>query len=610
MITDEVYHYRVSRETVAEKEAALKQSRDEHFMAKVRSIYHSLFFPPLVIFIAILALTTWTWRATRGNVNRSIANVISTREDEIRDSLKQRLASYEQILLGGAGLFRSSDNVSANEWHNYVSTFSIQTQYPGVQSIGYLLNTPADQLNNAVTFMQDQGEAFAINPSGERTNYTPIMYLEPKSNGVGLDMSVDPVRKSTLETARDSGHSTLTPPTDALLPSSNSDDLVFFLFTPQYRPNQPIDTTAQRQQALQGYVYAGFKSQDFFNSLFRISETDSNLGFRVSAVADGGQKAFYQTPNYEKLNKVAGHKSDKKTIELYGQTWTFEYVIGIDTLASQQQRNGPWWVLIIGLTLGLLLCSVIYLLLKTRANELSIQKEREVDIAKDELLSLASHQLRTPATTVKQYLGMVLQGFSGDISHTQRNLLQSAYAGNERQLYIINEMLHVAKVDSGRITLARKKADIVKLVKEVVKELEPDITQAGHKLKTHYPKKAVTLNIDEHMLRMAIENLLSNAIKYTPTGGKIDVTVATKGNRVRISISDNGVGIEQSDIPKIYKLFTRLDNSMTETVSGTGVGLYLTKHLVELHHGRVHVESEPGTGSTFTISLPYRRIYQ
>lgn len=580
-------------------------------MSQIRAVYHSLFFTPLIIFIAIVALTFWTWRATRISLNREVSTVIASREDTIHDNIKQRLASYEQILLGGAGLFRSSDDVTADEWHNYVSTFSINTQYPGVQSIGYLLNTPADYLNNTVSYMRNQGQTdFAIKPSGERANYTPIIYLEPKSDGVGLDMSIDPIRKTTLELARDSGHSTLTPPTAALIPTSNTSDLVFFLFTPQYRPNLSIDTPSQRQQALRGYVYAGFRSQDFFTSLFHISSSDTNLGFRVSAVVNGNDKAFYQTPNFNALTTSAHHESDKKTIELYGQTWTFEYVHGSYSLINQQRRSSPWWVLILGLILGILLCSVIYLLLKTRAHELALQKDKEVDIAKDELLSLASHQLRTPATTVKQYLGMVLQDFAGDITNTQRNLLQSAYAGNERQLYIINEMLHVAKVDAGRITLARKKYDIVKLVKEVTKELDEDIRQSGHKLRTNYPKKPVILNIDEHMLRMAIENLLSNAIKYTPEGGKLEVKVATKGNRVRISVTDNGVGIAPDDIPKIYKLFTRLDNSMTETVSGTGVGLYLTKHLVELHHGRLHVESEPGKGSTFTISLPYRRIYQ
>lgn len=586
-----------------------EQDRDEKFMASVRHIYHSLFFPPFVIFLAILAITFWSWRTTRSNLNREIQNTITAREDMVQDDLEQRISSYEQIILGGAGLFRASNDVTSEDWHNYISTFEINKVFPGVQSIGYLTNTPKDQVPALLAYMQNQGHPdYTVSPQGERDNYTPVLYLEPQASAAGLDMSVDLVRKKALESARDTGVSTLTPPTEALQPIPNNNQPVFFLFTPQYRTGMPTETTEQKRQALQGYVYAGFRSDDFFNSMFRISADDKDLGFQVSAEVNGKLEPFYKTPNFAKLTKATHYLSDKKTIDLYGQKWTFEYVLAPETLASAQQRSGPWWVWILGLTLGLLLCAVIFLLLKTRANELALQKEKEIDIAKDELLSLASHQLRTPATTVKQYLGMVLQGFAGDITTTQMNLLNSAYAGNERQLYIINEMLHVAKVDSGRITLARNKVDIVKLVKEVVDEQKEDLKASGHKLKTDYPKKPLVMNIDDHMLRMAIENLLSNAIKYTPAGGKIGVSVSAKGNRLKISVSDTGIGIPAEDFPKLYKLFTRLDNSMTETVSGTGVGLYLAKHLVELHHGRIIVESEPDKGSTFTISLPYRRI--
>lgn len=583
----------------------------DHFARWVQGVYHSLFFPPFVIFVAILTITFWSWRATRNNLNGDIRNTMVSRESTIQNDLKQRLSSYEQILVGGAGLFRASGSVTGAQWHNYVSTFEIDKEYPGVQSIGYLLNTPRDQLDQVVATMRSQGNStFTITPTGDRNNYTPVLYLEPQSSAAGLDMSVDPIRARTLENARDTGQSTLTPPTSSLVPNMNNNQLVFFLFSPQYRPNLPATTPAERRLALQGYVYAGFRSNDFFNSMFKINADDKNLGFRVWATIDGSMKPFYTSSNFDNLMNASHHTSDKKSIALYGQTWTFEYVLGSETLTSTQQRSGPIWVWVLGITLGVLLGLVIYLLLKTRSNELSLQKEKAIDVAKDELLSLASHQLRTPATTVKQYLGMVLQGFAGNITTAQRKLLQNAYAGNERQLYIINEMLHVAKVDSGRITLARKKTDIVNLVKTVVKELKGDISASGHTLKTSYPKKPLIMNIDEHMLRMAIENLLSNAIKYTPTGGKIEIGVAVKSNRVRITVKDNGVGINNDDIPKIYKLFTRVDNSMTETVGGTGVGLYLAKHLVELHHGRIIVESEPGEGSCFSISLPYRRLYQ
>ncbi len=115
------------------------------------------------------------------------------------------------------------------------------------------------------------------------------------------------------------------------------------------------------------------------------------------------------------------------------------------------------------------------------------------------------------------------------------------------------------------------------------------------------------MHIDEHMLRMAIENVISNAIKYTLSGGKITVSLHRKVSIVDIVVKDNGVGIAQKDLAKLYKLFTRLDNPETPNVSGTGVGLYLAKHLVELHDGDLTVNSQLGQGSTFVISLPTKK---
>lgn len=243
-------------------------------------------------------------------------------------------------------------------------------------------------------------------------------------------------------------------------------------------------------------------------------------------------------------------------------------------------------------------------MLRASSSNLNAQKEKAVELAKDELLSLASHQLRTPATGVKQYVGMVLQGFSGKVPATQRKLLEKAYASNDRQLRIINEILHLAKIDSGRIVLAKQLTNLNELVKDIVNEQKPDIEAAKHTIEVELPKEPMIIHADTHMLRMAIENLLSNAIKYTPSGGHIGVRVFKEGPYACISIIDTGVGIDPSDKEKVFRQFSRLSNELSQQVGGTGIGLYLAKHLVELHNGHISMESEPGRGSVFTIAMP------
>ena len=261
-------------------------------------------------------------------------------------------------------------------------------------------------------------------------------------------------------------------------------------------------------------------------------------------------------------------------------------------------------ILLFGTFTAAFISYIVLLLIRARARELSNQKEQAVEFAKDELLSLASHQLRTPATGVKQYVGMVLQGFAGRVPVAQRALLEKAYASNDRQLRIINEILHMAKIGAGRIVLAKQPTNINDLVTDVINEQRPDIEASRHSIAVKLSKQPLVLQVDVHMLRMAVENLLSNAIKYTLKGGHITVHTRADEDYAYISVSDTGIGIKAEDTDTIFQQFARLPNETSQQVSGTGIGLYLAKNLVQLHGGSVSVESRPGVGSTFLITLP------
>ncbi|OYW83685.1 hypothetical protein B7Z17_05335, partial [Candidatus Saccharibacteria bacterium 32-49-10] len=178
-------------------------------------------------------------------------------------------------------------------------------------------------------------------------------------------------------------------------------------------------------------------------------------------------------------------------------------------------------------------------------------------------------------------MGMVLQGFAGDISEQQRDFLERAYASNERQLHIINDILYLAKLDAGRIVLTKTKFDLAELVRSSVDELATSAKEAGITISQHTPKKA-TVTADSHMFRMVLENLLTNAIKYTESGGEVTVRLVRLGDNYTVSVTDTGVGIEEKDIDKLFKQFVRIPNERSSSVTGTGVGLYLAKSLILL----------------------------
>jgi signal transduction histidine kinase len=227
-----------------------------------------------------------------------------------------------------------------------------------------------------------------------------------------------------------------------------------------------------------------------------------------------------------------------------------------------------------------------------------------LDKAKGDFVSLASHQLRTPATGVKVLLSLLAEGYAGKLSPEQRDLLMQAYDANERQLRIANDLLNVARLEAGRLELRYKQIELCGWLTEVLTEQEAVIIGRQQKIVYNLPDKKVTAQVDPDRLYMVLDNLIGNASKYSPPNGLITVTVTCTRSRATIAVSDTGIGMARGQLDKIFQKFTRLDNSLSTEAEGSGLGLYLSKSIIDLHHGKIKVKSKPGEGSTFTITIP------
>lgn len=234
---------------------------------------------------------------------------------------------------------------------------------------------------------------------------------------------------------------------------------------------------------------------------------------------------------------------------------------------------------------------------------LDITKQKELERAKDEFISLASHQLRTPATAVKQYLGMLQGGYGGEVSEAVKPFLNTAYSANERQLNIINDLLKTAQLEAGQYTLVKEPCDIGRLIIEVIDAYKPIISMRDQQVAVKNTSQRLT-PVDEPELKVALSNLLENASKYSPEGSTITISSKSTVKHTTITVQDQGVGIDTDNIPTIFEKFTRLDNELSDTVNGSGLGLYFVKKIISLHNGTIAVSSKPGNGSTFTVTLP------
>ncbi|MGI9027396.1 MAG: sensor histidine kinase [Candidatus Saccharimonadales bacterium] len=232
-----------------------------------------------------------------------------------------------------------------------------------------------------------------------------------------------------------------------------------------------------------------------------------------------------------------------------------------------------------------------------------ITKEVELENSKDEFISIASHQLRTPATVVKQYMGMLIDGYVGKLSSEQTDMLAKAYEYNDTQLHIISDLLKVAQADANKITAVRKETDFVTLLKEVIASEKSSYDEHQLTLTFTSNPTSVMCVMDPLHMRMVFENLLSNARKYSPDKGKVNVVLEASPTQIIVRVSDTGIGIAAADLPRLFHKFSRIHNPLS-SASGTGLGLYWAKKLIDLHGGTVTIDSKVNQGTTFTVTIP------
>ena len=256
------------------------------------------------------------------------------------------------------------------------------------------------------------------------------------------------------------------------------------------------------------------------------------------------------------------------------------------------------------ITSDILLRALSYALERKQIEEQRLQHLMDLNRSKDEFISIASHQLRTPATAVKQYLGMLIEGFAGDLSYQQQSLLKKAYENNERQLSIVTDLLRVAQVDAGQVMLRKEKVALNELVEDVIRDIQA-IAFERHQLITSYPAPDnPEVIVDKSSIRMVFENLIDNASKYSEDGKTITVGIIVTAHTVKVEIRDEGVGIQTTDLDRLFEKFSRFENPLSTKVGGTGLGLYWARKIVNLHDGvLMYTPAEP-EGSVFTVELP------
>ena len=238
--------------------------------------------------------------------------------------------------------------------------------------------------------------------------------------------------------------------------------------------------------------------------------------------------------------------------------------------------------------------------------ERDITKEKEIDSAKTEFVSLASHQLRTPLSAINWYTEMLLSEDAGAITDMQREYLGEVSRGSRRMVELVNALLNVSRIELGTFAVQPEPTDVVELARDVINELKSKILEKKLRIEEVYAENLPKMMVDPKLTRIVFQNLLTNAVKYTPEEGKISISIAMSADKTMftIAVSDTGYGIPKEDQSRIFTKLFRASNIREKETDGTGLGLYIIKSIVEHSGGTVTFESEEGKGTTFTLTLP------
>ena len=328
-----------------------------------------------IILIVSLSVTVWGWYAAHVDALRSGQQRFDTRVAEIKSAIRQRMMAYEHTLRGGVGLFAASDSVGRNQWRAYVRSLDIERNYPGIQGIGFSRLVSAAGKDAHLRQIRAEGfPAYSVQPEGERSQYSPVIYIEPFAGrnlqALGFDLYSEPVRRAALEEARDTGRAALSGKVKLLGEDEGSAQAGFLMYFPVYRNGWPRGTVAERRAALEGYVFGPFRANDLMQGILGRKMPDVDLEiFDGTEISEKSQLYDSDSSGHSLAKKHRPAFSTSATVDIAGRTWSLHFS-SLPPFESAVNADEPAIILGAGMLISLLLFAITWSLATNRERAL------------------------------------------------------------------------------------------------------------------------------------------------------------------------------------------------------------------------------------------------
>lgn len=573
--------------------------RHPQWLTAVRSL---AFWIPILVLLPGLIGSSFFARTVAKQNNRDFQASQREQATALGAFLNARFASYEVLLLGASALFDVKNDINRTDWRQYIENVELQQRYSAVLGLGYVEKFTADELQAHIERVRNEGfNNYTVTPDTPRNEYTATTYLEPMNDinkrALGFDMFTKPVRQQAMIKARDTASPVLSGPVHLVQDAGKPTLRGVLMYYPIYSTPDIPATVAERRAYLRGWVYLVVRPSDIitaYNAANRRGIKTANLEI-TDVTNPGGPGALFASA---RLTEKATYE---KTVTISDRQWRIKLH---DKDSTLNRLLSPLLTMALGTLTSITAAAILYILMRRRLDRVRATYDQALQRTKDELLALASHQLRTPASGVKQYIGLLVQGFMGKLTPQQHEIAVKAYDANERQLEIINQLLYVSKADAGQLHMEPIKTNLSTLARTAVEALS-----------AHADAKHITLHLtgaetsryiiaDPRYIAMIIENLISNAIKYSHPQSVVSIDLHSTPTISTLAVHDNGVGIAPEHLNDVFDKFNRIENPLSRSEGGSGLGLFLARQLAEAHEGSITVTSQLNQGSVFTLTLP------
>jgi len=581
--------------TVSEKIKRYYKADLLPFYKKIRLNY----LLPFVVLCITLTITFFAWSYVKNEVEKDFTSYFNLRVHLTTNLIENRLSSFADVLEATRGLYIASESVSRDEFYLFIKALQPEVNYPGVQGIGFSLIVKPESLQNHIKEIRREGfPDYKIKPEGKRDIYTSIIYLEPFKDrnlrAFGFDMYSEAVRRKAMQTSCDSNKIVISGKVELVQETDQFKQPGFLMYLPVYKKHSKFETVEDRRKNIIGWVYSPFRMNDLMTNILGMNIQDIDVEIYDGTGTNGNALMYDSNPSYG--NRDSSKMHFEKNINIGEHNWT----VCINSTREMELRldwRKPEYIGTIFGICSLMFVALTQLLVKGREKALAMSK------TKDKFFSIISHDLRSPFNgflNLTEIFAEQSEEFSKD---ELKSLGAELHKAAQNQYRLLNDLLNWAKLQKDNFVFNPATLNLFEEVNSVFAFYEIPAKQKGINLLNEVEGNISTY-FDHDMLSVVLRNLISNSIKFTESGGYIKVQAKQNGNRVFVSVSDNGTGINPEDIVKLFRIDNRFTTLGTREEKGTGLGLTLCREIIERNGGKIIVESEPGKGSKFNFSLP------